>query len=376
MSGHTGGVAVGEVAFVDLHRMHESIQKDLDDAYHRVVDASAFTLGREVESFEQAFASYVGTRHAIGVASGTDALHLALRARGIGPGDEVITAVNTFAATAEAIMMAGARPIFADIDEHYLIDVDHAASLVTPRTRAIIPVHLYGQPADMLAVDELAARYGLFVLEDACQAHGSSRDGRRAGASGDAAAFSFYPGKNLGALGDGGMVTTNDDELAARIRLLRAHGENAERLHVEPGFCSRLHGLQAAFLSAKLPHLDSWNAMRAAAAERYHEGLAGSSVVPPTVAPGASHVYHLYVLQVVDRDAFRAALGARGIQTAIHYAWPLHVEPAFAFLGYSRGEFPKAEAAAARIVSLPMYPYLLFDEVDRVIEAVREVDDA
>ncbi len=376
MSGHAGGIAVGEVAFVDLHRMHESIQKDLDAAYHRVVDASAFTLGSEVESFEQAFASYVGTRHAIGVASGTDALHLALRAKGIGPGDEVITAVNTFAATAEAILMAGARPVFADIDEYYLIDVDHAASLVTPRTRAIIPVHLYGQPADMLAVNELAARYGLFVLEDACQAHGASRDGRRAGSSGDAAAFSFYPGKNLGALGDGGMVTTNDDELAAHIRLLRAHGENAERLHIEPGYCSRLHGLQAAFLSAKLPHLDSWNAMRTAAAERYDEGLAKCGAVRPTVAPGASHVYHLYVVQVDDRAAFRAALGERGIQTAIHYAWPLHIEPAFSFLGYRRGEFPNAEAAVARIVSLPMYPYLLFDEVDRVVDAVKGVDDA
>jgi dTDP-4-amino-4,6-dideoxygalactose transaminase len=376
MSGHAGGVAVHDVAFVDLHRMHESIQKDLDAAYHRVVGASAFTLGREVEAFEQAFAAYVGTRHAIGVASGTDALHLALRARGIGPGDEVITAVNTFAATAEAILMAGARPVFADIDEYYLIDVDHAASLVTPRTRAIIPVHLYGQPADMIAVNELAARYDLFVLEDACQAHGSSRDGRSAGSSGDAAAFSFYPGKNLGALGDGGMVTTNDDGLAARIRLLRAHGENAERLHVEPGYCSRLHGMQAAFLAAKLPHLDSWNAMRAAAADRYDAGLHGAGVVTPAVAPGASHVYHLYVIQVDGRDGFRAELGARGIQTAVHYAWPLHVEPAFAFLGYRRGEFPKAEAAVERIVSLPMYPYLLFDEVDRVIAAVREVGDA
>ncbi len=376
MSGHAGGVAVHDVAFVDLHRMHESIQKDLDAAYHRVVEASGFTLGREVEAFEQAFAAYVGTRHAIGVASGTDALHLALRARGIGPGDEVITAVNTFAATAEAILMAGARPVFADIDEYYLIDVDHAASLVTPRTRAIIPVHLYGQPADMIAVNELAARYDLFVLEDACQAHGSNRDGRTAGSSGDAAAFSFYPGKNLGALGDGGMVTTNDDGLAARIRLLRAHGENAERLHVEPGYCSRLHGMQAAFLAAKLPHLDSWNAMRAAAADRYDAGLHGTGVVTPAVAPGASHVYHLYVIQVDDRNGFRAELGAAGIQTAVHYAWPLHVEPAFAFLGYRRGEFPQAEAAVERIVSLPMYPYLLFDEVDRVIAAVGEVGDA
>ena len=271
MSG-PAGVTLGEVAFVDLHRTHESIRKDLDAAYARVVDTSAFTLGREVEQFEHAFAAYVGTRHAIGVASGTDALHLALRAQGIGPGDEVITAVNTFAATAEAILMVGARPVFADIDEHYLIDVDHAASLVTPRTRAIIPVHLYGQPADMLAVNELAARYDLFVLEDACQAHGSARDGQRAGSSGDAAAFSFYPGKNLGALGDGGMVTTNDDELAAHIRLLRAHGEDAQRMHVEPGYCSRLHGLQAAFLSAKLPHLDSWNGMRAAAADALRRG--------------------------------------------------------------------------------------------------------
>lgn len=376
MSGHQGGVVLSEVAFVDLGRMHRSIRDDLDAAYHRVVDASAFTLGREVDEFEKAFASYIGTRHAIGVASGTDALHLALRAAGIGPGDEVITAVNTFAATAEAIIMAGARPVFADIDEYYLMDIEHAGSLITPRTRAIIPVHLYGQPADMLAVNELAAQYGLFVLEDACQAHGSSRDGIRAGSSGDAAAFSFYPGKNLGALGDGGMVTTNDDELAARIRLLRAHGENQERLHVEPGYCSRLHGLQAAFLSAKLPHLDSWNAMRAAAANRYDEGLVGCSAVTPLVAPGASHVYHLYVVQVEDRNAFRAALGAQGIQSAVHYAWPLHVEPAFAFLGYRTGDFPKAEAAISRIVSLPMYPYLLFDEVDRVIAAVREVADA
>ncbi len=292
------GAAVEQVPFVDLRRQHNSIRADLDAAYGRVVDASAFTLGSEVAAFEAAFADYVGASHAIGVASGTDALHLALRAQGIGPGDEVITAVNTFAATVEAIIMAGARPVLADIDEYYLIDVSHAASLITPRTRAIIPVHLYGQPADMLAVNELAARYGLFVLEDACQAHGSTRDGGRAGSLGDAAAFSFYPGKNLGALGDGGIVTTDDDVLADRIRLLRAHGENAERLHVESGYCSRLHGLQAAFLSAKLPHLDSWNEMRAFVARQYDKGLFDSAVVTPQLAPGATHVYHLYVVSV------------------------------------------------------------------------------
>ncbi len=362
------------VPFVDLARQHSAAEPALSAAFERVMDRGSFTLGEEVDAFEQEFAAYVGTRYAVGVGSGTDALHFALRASGVGEGDEVITAVNTFAATAEAIGMCGAEPVFVDIDaETYLMDLQAVEAAITDRTRAIVPVHLYGQCVDMDHVRALARRHDLKVVEDACQAHGARLNGNTAGAAGDAGCFSFYPSKNLGALGDGGMVTTDDESIAMRVRSLRNHGEDDSRLHVESGWCSRLHGLQAAMLRAKLPHLDDWNARRIEAAHLYDGALSDSGVVTPFAARGATHVYHLYVVRAKERDALRAALGARGIQTGIHYAVPLHLEPAFAACGYVPGEFPVAERAAREIVSLPMYPYLTTDEVLSVAAQVAEV---
>jgi dTDP-4-amino-4,6-dideoxygalactose transaminase len=362
------------IPFVNLRRLHSEVGDALEWAFHNVVTAGAFTLGEKVERFEESFAAYVGVTHAIGVGSGTDALHFALRACGVGPGDEVITAVNTFAATAEAIMMAGARPVFVDVDEHTLLmDLDAVEAALTVNTRAIIPVHLYGQSVDMVRLMDIARRAGVKVVEDACQAHGARCGVYRAGSLGDAGCFSFYPSKNLGALGDGGIVTTDDEAIATRIRSLRNHGEDASRLHVEPGYCSRLHGMQAAFLSEKLPHLEHWNSLRMQSATLYDDLLASSGVVLPGRAEGVSHVFHLYVIRVHNRDRLRSELAEQGIQTGIHYEVPLHLEPAFSSLGYSKGEFPVAERAAASIVSLPMYPFLNYDEVARIAEAVTEV---
>jgi dTDP-4-amino-4,6-dideoxygalactose transaminase len=372
MSGYDAVDRAGEaIPFVDLARLHEHVRGSLERAFRDVVSECSFTLGPHVERFEEEFASFVGVAHAVGVGSGTDALHFALRACGVGAGDEVITAVNTFAATAEAILMAGARPVFVDVDEcTLLMDMDAVQAAITEKTRAIIPVHLYGQSVDMIRLMDIARRAGVKVVEDACQAHGASCGAYRVGSLGDVGCFSFYPGKNLGALGDGGIVTTDNEAIAARIRSLRNHGEDASRLHVESGYCSRLHALQAAFLSAKLPHLERWNSMRTQTAALYDRLLARSGVVLPGRAESVSHVFHLYVIRVGSRDRLRAELADQGIQTGIHYAVPLHLEPAFAGLGYSRGEFPVAERAAASIVSLPMYPFLSEDEVARVAEAV------
>jgi dTDP-4-amino-4,6-dideoxygalactose transaminase len=362
------------IAFVDLGRQHGLIRADLRAAFDRVLENGSFTLGTEVDAFEAEFAAFVGTAQAIGVASGTDALHFALRGCGVGEGDEVITAVNTFAATAEAIVMCGARPVFVDIDPAtYLMDIDAAERAITSRTKAIVPVHLYGQCVDMRRVLEIACRHGIKVVEDACQAHGASRSGIAAGSAGDAGCFSFYPSKNLGALGDGGIVTTDDPALADRVRSLRNHGEDKSRLHVEVGYCSRLHGLQAGLLRAKLPHLREWNALRNQAASAYMEELADAGVILPVTEPHAEHVYHLFVVRMRDRERARAELASRGVQTAIHYAVPLHLEPAFADLGYGPGDFPQAEEATLEIVSLPMFPYLTQDEVRHVARCVKEV---
>ena len=363
------------IPFVNLQRLHQMMGNSLEAAFFTVVKDASFTMGPKLETFEDNFASYIGVQHAVGVGSGTDALHLALRACGVGPGDEVITVANTFAATAEAIIMAGARPVFVDVSEDTLLmELDDVEAAVTENTRAIIPVHLYGQPVDMDRLMAFAQPRGIKVVEDACQSHGARCGKFRAGGIGDVGCFSFYPSKNLGALGDGGMVTTDDDEIADRIRLLRNHGEEgSSRLHVESGYCTRLHTLQAAFLNEKLPYLDEWNALRMRAAALYDDMLAPADVVLPVRRDGVTHVYHLYVIRVSDRDQVRQELGERGIQTGIHYAVPLHLEPAFADLGYSAGDFPVAERAAASILSLPMYPYIEFDEVARVCEAVGEV---
>ncbi len=363
------------VPFVDLQRQHLQVAAGLSAAFDRVIARGGFTLGGEVENFEKMFAEYVGASDAVGVGSGTDALHFALRACGVGPGDEVVTVVNTFAATAEAITMCGARPIFVDIVESTcLMDLDLFEEAITPRTKAIVPVHLYGQPVDMDRVMGTARRHGVKVVEDACQAHGANAgNGAKAGTIGDAGCFSFYPSKNLGALGDGGMVVTDDPAIAQRIRLLRNHGEDAQRRHTELGWCSRLHGMQAAFLSAKLPMLDAWNDMRRDAGRLYDELFATVAGVSPVENSGTDHLYHLYVVQVDERDQVRSRLSDAGVQTGIHYAVPLHLNPAFASYGYTQGDFPVAERVARRILSLPVFPHIKEEEVRDVVAAVSEV---
>ena len=306
----------------------------------------------------------------MGVSSGTDALKLAYLAAGVAPGDEVIVPVNTFIATAEAVSHVGARPVFVDcLESTANIDPSLLESAITDQTRAIAPVHLYGQPADMDAVLSIAARHGIPVIEDACQSHGARYRGRRTGSMGLAAAFSFYPGKNLGALGDGGMVVTNDAEVAEKIRLLRNHGQEDKYTHRVGGYCDRLHNLQAAFLSAKLPHLDEWNDARRAAATRYDELLADvAGVQLLSTLADVVHVHHLYVVLVDARDRVRDELAAAGVDTGIHYPVPLHLTPAYSWLGYAKGDFPIAEALAQRSVSLPMHPYLSDAQIEYVAE--------
>lgn len=366
-------VAVQQVPFVDLGRQHQEIARELIDACRRVTDRSSFTLGHEVEAFEKDFAAFVGTSEGIGVGSGTDALLLSLRAYGIGAGDEVVTAANTFVATAEAIALCGATPVFADVDEDTLL-IDPAAveAAITERTAAIIPVHLHGHCCDMNRLSEIAARHGVKVIEDACQAHGASFHERRAGSLGDVGCFSFYPSKNLGALGDGGFVTTDDPILAEKIRQLRAHGEDASRVHGEIGYTSRLDGMQAAFLRVKLPLLERWNSRRQQAAAAYKSELAGSSAILPATQAGSSHVHHVFAVRVRERNSVRVRLAEAGVHTAVHYPIPVHLEPAFAYLGGQPGQFPIAEKAAGELLSLPMFPYLHADEIAQVSDALLE----
>jgi dTDP-4-amino-4,6-dideoxygalactose transaminase len=367
------------VPFVDLQAQYRAIKREVDEALARVVENAAFILGREVEAFETAFADYLGARFCVGVSSGTAAIQLALTACGIGAGDEVIVPANTFFATAEAVSTAGATPVFVDADPvSYTIDVNRLEAAITPRTRAIIPVHLYGQPADLDPIFEIAARHNLAVIEDAAQAHGTLYKGRRVGARGRANCFSFYPGKNLGAYGEGGAVVTNDEEVARRVRLLRDHGSEQKYRHDVIGYNFRLEGIQGAVLNVKLKYLDGWNDLRRAHAARYRELLAGahdnsgaSVLVLPQELPYARHIYHLYVVQTDERDALQKHLSDAGIQTGIHYPVPVHLQPAYQSLGHRAGDFPEAERQAARVLSLPMFPELSESQIARVAESVR-----
>ena len=359
------------VPLVDLAAQYQSIKPDIDGAIQRILDTTSFILGDEVRAFESAFASYVGAGGAVGVSSGTAAIELSLRALGIGDGDEVITSAHTFIASAEAITNAGARPVFADIDPGtYNIDPDCVEALITERTRAILPVHLYGQPADLAALMEIAERRGLWLIEDAAQAHGAEVDGRKCGSIGHLACFSFYPGKNLGAYGDAGAVTGNDPQLLDRIRRLRDHGRTTKYEHIEIGFAERIDALQAAILGAKLPHLESWTERRRAHARRYDALLAEADVTTPIERDDARHVYHLYVLRSAHRDALLAHLTASGIAAGIHYPIPLHRQPAYANRGYDRLSLPRTERAAAEVLSLPMYPELSEDQQAQIVDAV------
>jgi dTDP-4-amino-4,6-dideoxygalactose transaminase len=370
-----GSGVANRIEFVDLKRQYASIQGEVDAAMRAVVESAAFVGGPAMVAFEADFARYCETEHVISLANGTDALYLALRAIGVGAGDEVITVSHTFIATIAAIAQVGAQPVFADIDpDTYCLDPATLEGFITPRTKAIVPVHIYGQPCDMDPIMAVAERHGLFVLEDACQAHGARYKGRRAGGLGHLAAFSFYPGKNLGAYGDGGALTTNDAELAERVRLLRDHGRVGKYEHTAFGVNSRLDGLQAAVLGVKLRHLDRWNARRRAIAARYDERLAGlPGVTTPHEAAVAESVYHLYVIRTDRRAAVQAALNAEAIGNGIHYPIPVHRQSAWTARFGPVAPTPAlalVERYASEILSLPMHPDLTDDEVDFVADVV------
>ncbi len=354
-----------KIPLVDLKAQYAGIKPEIDAAVQRVLDETDFISGSAVLEFEKSFAAYCGTRFSVGLGNGTDALQLSLLALGIGNGDEVITAVNTFIATSEAISATGARPVFVDNDpQTYTIDIRKIEEKITPRTKAIIPIHLYGQPASMDAISEIAARHNLVVIEDAAQAHGASFKGRTVGTLGRLACFSFYPGKNLGAYGDAGAIATNDEELANKVRMLANHGRLKKYEHEIEGYNSRLDTLQAAILSVKLRHLRAWTERRQQNASIYSQLLApAATIVTPVVHPDATHVFHLYVVRVQQRERVQQALKDTGIATGIHYPIPLHLQPAYKYLGLPTGSCPVAERFAGEILSLPMYPELSADQI-------------
>ena len=367
-----------KVPFINLAKQYSSIKDEIDEAIGRVLERGWFVLGAEVEAFEREFSAYCGVKYAIGTGSGTEALHLALLALGIEPGDEVITVANISAPTVAAICFAGAKPAFVDIDpETFNLDPDRLESYLRQRkakgrVRAVIPVHLYGQAADMDPILETAAKYGLSVIEDACQAHGSEYQGKKAGNLGDAACFSFYPTKNLGAYGDGGIVVTNSGETAEKLRMLRNYGEKSKYYNVIRGFNSRLDEIQAAVLRVKLKHLYTWNGRRRRIASMYSDLLAGTLLKLPVEKSRARHIYHLYVVRSDHREELKHHLEISGIGTSIHYPLPLHLQPAYHDLGYRKGDFPETEQAALEVLSLPMYPELETEEIEYICRAIRD----
>jgi dTDP-4-amino-4,6-dideoxygalactose transaminase len=364
------------VPFLDLGRQVGSMRSDLDRAIADVLDTGRFVMGEPVEAFEREFAAYCGAQHAIGVASGTDAIALALNAVGVGSGDEVVTVANTCVPTVAGIEQAGALPVLVDVEPVSMtLDVDALPAALTERTRAILPVHLYGQCADMGPILGFAREHHLKVVEDAAQAHGAEYDGHRAGSLADAAAFSFYPTKNLGALGDGGAVATDDPETAERARLLRSYGERRRYESVIQGTNSRLDTIQAAILSAKLRRLEAWNERRREVAEFYLESLADSSLELPREAEGRRHVYHLFVVRAQERDMFRSELASRGVETLVHYPRAVHQQPAYAQVAVGSHGLAESERLVQQIVSLPLYPELRDDEVAHIVETVRCVLD-
>jgi dTDP-4-amino-4,6-dideoxygalactose transaminase len=365
------------IPFVDLKAQYASIRPDIDAAIQGVLESCQFTLGAEVDAFEEEFAAYCASKHAIGVNTGTSALHLALLAAGVGPGDEVITVPFTFVATVAAIHYCGARPVFVDIDPRsFTMDPEAVAAAITPRTKAVIPVHLYGQPADMDPILEVARRHGLIVIEDACQAHGAEYKGKRVGSLGDMGCFSFYPGKNLGACGEGGMVTTANADYARAIRMLRDWGAEKKYQHLLKGYNYRLEGIQGAVLRVKLRHLEKWTQARRAAAHLYDDLLSGSGIDTPRVMPYARHVYHIYAVRTPNRKKWQDFLASRGIQSGIHYPIPVHLLPAYADLAYKTGDFPNSEKAANEVLSLPMYAELTSPMQEEVVRALLELQGA
>ena len=360
-----------QIPLVDLKAQYGTIKDEVQQALVQALENMDLTLGPNLRAFEAEFAIHCGVQHAVGVSSGTDALYLALRACGVGPGDEVITVANTFVATVEAIVLLGATPVYVDIDpDTYTMDPARLRGAVSPRTRAIVPVHLYGQMADMDAIMAIARRYGLTVVEDACQAHGAEFRGRRAGSIGDAAAFSFYLSKNLGAYGEAGGVTTSSRSVADCVRRLRDHGSTRKYEHEEMGLNARMDELQAAVLRVKLRHLDDWNARRRALAARYAERLASTEIALPITRPAAQHVFHLYVVRVAERERVRQLLHDRGIATGIHYPIPIHHLPAAVGMGRVAGDLRVTEAFADQILSLPMYADLADEQIDYIADSL------
>ncbi len=362
------------VLFADLKKQYLSIKEELEIAIHRVFERGFFILGEEVQRFEEEFSSYCGTKYGVGVGSGTEALHLALVAAGVSPGDEVITVPNTAVPTVSAISFAQAKPVFVDIHPHtYTMDTSDTSRIenaITHKTRVILPVHLYGQAADMEPILDMARKYNLSVIEDASQAHGAEYKGKRVGTIGRMGCFSFYPTKNLGAYGDGGMVVTNDEEMAHKLILLRNYGQRDRYHHITKGFNSRLDEIQAAILRVKLKRLDQWNELRRKIAKRYDHLLKNSSIVTPTEAEYGMHSYHLYVIRNPKRDELRTFLKKHGIETLVHYPIPIHLQEAYQDLGIGKGSFPIAEQYATEILSLPLYPELESEEIERVAHAI------
>jgi dTDP-4-amino-4,6-dideoxygalactose transaminase len=358
-------------SFAGQLEQYTAIRGEIDAAVERVLRSGWYILGKEVESFEREFAAYCGVEHAVGCASGTEAIALALMALGVGPGDEVLTVANTAVPTVSAVSMTGAKPVFADIDDYFLMDPAKIEAAITPRTKAVVPVHLYGQMADMDAIGAVAARHGIPVVEDCAQAHGAEYKGKRAGTYGAMGCFSFYPTKNLGCYGDGGAVTTRDAALYERLVMLRNYGQEKRYYHTIKGINSRLDEIQAAILRAKLAHLDEWNERRREAAAWYSEALGGVCDVPRARAD-ARHVYHLYVIRTEDRDGLKTRLEKDGVTTLMHYPVPVHLQRAYADLGYRRGDLPATEKATGEILSLPMHPALSRDGVRYVCERVVE----
>jgi len=358
-------------SFAGQLEQYAAIQGEIDSAVDRVLKSGWYILGKEVEAFEREFAGYCGVKHVVGCASGTEAIALALMALGVGPGDGVVTVAHTAVPTVSAITMTGATPVFVDIDDYFLMDAGKIESVITDRTKVIMPVHLYGQMADMDAISAIAEKHHLRVVEDAAQAHGAEDKGRRAGSCGALGCFSFYPTKNLGCYGDGGAVTTNDKGLYDRLVMLRNYGQERRYYHTIKGINSRLDELQAAVLRAKLAHLDEWNGNRRRVASWYAELLEGACVCPRE-KPGARHVYHLYVIRTKDRDGLRTYLEKAGITTLMHYPVPVHLQEAYKDLGYNAGDLPVTEVATKEILSVPMHPAVTRDGVEHVAEKIRE----
>jgi dTDP-4-amino-4,6-dideoxygalactose transaminase len=362
------------IPLVDLKAQYNSIKTDIDNAIQGVLDSTSFIMGEELKKFEEEFSLFCNVKYAIGVANGSDALILALRACGIGKGDEVITVPHTFIATTEAITHVGGKIVFVDINpKTYTIDASKIEEKINDKTKAIIPVHLYGQPADMDPIMELAKKYNLKIIEDAAQAHGAEYKGKKVGSIGDVACFSFYPGKNLGAYGDAGMIMTNNEEISKKLKLLRNHGRITKKYeHEIEGYSSRLDNLQAAILRVKLRHLNKWNDMRRKNAKKYNELLNNiGGVITPYEADYTKHVYHLYVIRAEGRDKLREELKSEGIATGIHYPIPLHLQPAYNYLGYKRGAFLATEKASQEILSLPMFAELSDEQIEKIVIVIK-----